>query len=287
MKKIRVGGVPEHFNFPWHLCIEQGDFEQENINLEWKDFPDGTGAMNKALRSGEIDVAIILSEGVIKDIAAGNPSKIVQVYVESPLIWGIHVAHDSSFNTIGDLQNAKAAISREGSGSQLMAFVNARNQGWDPEELTFEIVGNIDGAVPALKSNSAQYFMWESFTTKPLVDNKIFRKVGDCPTPWPCFLIAGREEFLEQNTEEVKKMLKVINNRTGRFKEIPEIKEKLARRYSQKPEDIEAWLKITSWSQHQLSEEELEKVQDTLLELNLISEKLPAPNYFYSPVSPV
>ena len=35
----------------------------------------------------ETDIAVILTEGIIKDIAAGNPSKIVQVYVQSPLIW--------------------------------------------------------------------------------------------------------------------------------------------------------------------------------------------------------
>jgi hypothetical protein len=42
------------------------------------------------LRDGETDIAVILTEGIVKDIA-GNQVK-VQVYVESPLIWGIHVA---------------------------------------------------------------------------------------------------------------------------------------------------------------------------------------------------
>ncbi len=43
------------------------------------------------LREGETDIAVILSEGIVKDIAAGNDASIVQVYVQSPLIWGIHV----------------------------------------------------------------------------------------------------------------------------------------------------------------------------------------------------
>jgi hypothetical protein len=46
---------------------------------------------------------------------AGNPTKIVQVYVESPLIWD-HVAAKSPYKTISDLEN-KNAISRLGSGS--------------------------------------------------------------------------------------------------------------------------------------------------------------------------
>ncbi|MFD1095938.1 substrate-binding domain-containing protein [Salegentibacter chungangensis] len=274
MKTIRVGGVPEHFNLPWHMCIEENDFNDADVNVIWKDFPDGTGAMTRSLRENEIDAAVILTEGITKDIIAGNKSKIVQVYIGSPLIWGIHVAADSPYKSIEELEGTKAAISREGSGSQLMAYVNAQNQGWDRDKLKFEIVKDMYGAVAALKQDKAQYFMWEHFTTKPLVDNHTFRLVADCPTPWPCFVIAVREEVLKYNPSRVKKMLEVLNNKTKNFKEIPQIAEKLADRYEQKLEDIKNWLEITNWSQEQISTQELDKVQEKLKELNLIHKKV-------------
>ena len=90
--------------------------------------------MCKALRSGDVDIAIVLTEGIIKDIINGNPSKITQVFVKSPLIWGIHVGAKSKFKTINDLEHATVAISRFGSGSHLMAIVNAYNNGWDIEQ---------------------------------------------------------------------------------------------------------------------------------------------------------
>jgi ABC-type nitrate/sulfonate/bicarbonate transport system substrate-binding protein len=274
MKTIKVGGVPEHFNLPWHLCIEDGDFEYENIKVDWHDCYGGTGEMTTALRNGDLDVAIILTEGIIKDIIDGNPSRIVQTYVDSPLIWGIHVAHNSKFNTLTDLQYTKAAISRIGSGSQLMTYVNAQNNGWNLSNLQFEIVGNLDGAIKALTGDKAQYFMWEHFTTKPWVDSKIFRSLGTCPTPWPCFVIAVRDDFLENNVHDIKKMLDVINVKTASFKEVPKIEETLALRYDQKLEDIREWMNLTSWSQFQLPEEELEQVQDYLKDLKLISKKI-------------
>lgn len=55
MKNIRIGGVPEHFNLPWHLALEEGLFLKAGVSVEWIDFPEGTGAMNKALRAKEID----------------------------------------------------------------------------------------------------------------------------------------------------------------------------------------------------------------------------------------
>lgn len=273
MEKITVGGVPEHFNLPWHLCIENNAFAEVNIDVQWKDFPGGTGAMCKALRDKEIDVAIILTEGFIKDMLAGNPSKIVQTYIETPLIWGIHVGAKSKYQTIEDIQHTKAAISRYGSGSHLMAYVNAQQQGWSTNDLDFEVIGNLDGAIESLTDGSSDYFMWEHFTTKPLVDNGTFRRVGDCPTPWPCFVIAVREEVLQNNPEAIKQMLAVINTETKDFKAKENIAELLATRYEQKLEDITKWLSITEWSQNQIETATLDKVQNQLFDLNIIEKK--------------
>lgn len=270
MTTIKIAGVPEHFNLPWHLAINNTEFEAQNINLQWNDVPEGTGKMCQMLRSGETDIAVVLTEGIVKDILAGNPSKIVQVYVASPLIWGIHVAANSQFNSIDDLEKGKVAISRLGSGSQLMAYVNANNQGWDADNLKFEIINTIDGAVEALTNSTADYFMWERFMTKPLVDKGVFRRVGDCPTPWPCFVIAVREEVLEQQPDIIKTILEIINKKTNTFKSIPNIDDTLAAKYYQKKEDIQEWLALTEWSQETLPKNLLNKIQNQLFQLKII-----------------
>ena len=273
MKTIKIAGVPEHFNLPWHLAIEKGDFKAVGIDLQWTEVPEGTGKMCQMLRNGETDIAVILTEGIVKDIVGGNPSKIVQVYVESPLIWGIHVAAHSKYKTLSDLENTKVAISRYGSGSQLMAYVNANKEGWNTENLQFEVVNTIDGAVTALTNGTADYFMWERFMTKPLVDKGIFRRVADCPTPWPCFVIAVREEVLHKHPNTIAQILEVINITTQNFKEIPNIDSTLAAKFHQKKEDIQEWLQLTEWSQKPLSEEVLNKIQNQLFALKILDKK--------------
>ncbi|WP_299228108.1 substrate-binding domain-containing protein [uncultured Psychroserpens sp.] len=274
MKTINIGGVPEHFNLAWYLTLKNGEYKTEGINLRWKDYFGGTGAMNKGLREGEIDMAVILTEGIIKDIIEGNPSKIVQTFVESPLIWGIHVANDSNYNTIQDLKGTKAAISRYGSGSHLMAFINAENNNWNLEtDLNFEVIKNLDGAVEGLTNGIADYFMWEKFTTKPIVDEGIFRRIANCPTPWPCFVIAVNNNFLKANRDEVKTILDIINTTTQEFKYIPSIDHTIANRYDQKLEDVQEWLSLTEWSQSPIDEMTINTVQNKLLELDIISEK--------------
>ena len=278
MKDIKIGGVPEHFNLPWHLAIESGKFSDKGINLQWQEFPGGTGAMCKALRDGSVDMAILLTEGIIKDIINGNPSKIIKVYVESPLLWGIHVGAQSKFQTVKDLENAKIAISRYGSGSQLMAIVNAHNNGFGVENLQYEIVKNLDGGIDALTNGSADYFMWEHFTTKPLVDKGIFRRIDSVTTPWPCFVIAVRDEILENDIGTIQTIIKVINKQLKKFEKPLEIKgldALFAERYEQQLEDIKKWLTITKWNRKKsVSKKIINDIQNKLVTFSVISQRV-------------
>ena len=275
MKKFQIGGVPEHFNLPWYLTLSTKKYTKEGINLRWKDYPSGTGAMCKALREKEIDMAVILTEGIVRDIIDGNDCKIVQVFVKSPLIWGIHVAQESEYMKIEDLRGTKAAISRFGSGSHLMAYVNAENQKWDTnQDVGFQIINDLNGALESLPKGEGDYFMWEKFMTQPYVDNGTFRKVGECPTPWPCFVIAVRKDVLETDADAIQKILEIINNTTNTFKEIQYIDEIIKNRYGIKLEDAREWLSLTEWSQGQLSKNEVENIQNQLLNLNLIKNKI-------------
>lgn len=279
MITVRIGGVPEHFNLPWHLAIEDGMFAAEGIDLQWIEFPEGTGAMNKALRNNEIDLAVILTGGIIKDIVNGNPSKILQIYVSSPLQWGVHVAASSTLQSIDELENAVCAISRYGSGSHVMAHVQAEQRGWDTDILKFNVINTLEGAVTALTEGDADYFMWEHFTTKPIVDKGVFRRLGDFPTPWSCFVIAGREDFITTNQETVSKVLEIINTVTEDFKKIPSIDRTLANRYEQQLEDIQKWLAMTTWSQKQISNDEIKQIQSKMLVLKMIENQIDADNF--------
>ena len=69
-------------------------------------------------------------------------------------------------------------------------------------------------------------------------------------------------------------ILEIINTTTEEFKHIPSIDRTLATRYHQKLEDIQQWLQQTQWSQKNLDEKTYEIVQNKLLDLNIISEKI-------------
>lgn len=249
MKNFKIGGVPEHFNLPWRMAIEEGKIESIGAKLHWSDMTGGTGQMIKGLQAGSIDIAVLLTEGITKSILEGLDAKILATYVKSPLKWGIHVPSDAEDTEIPeDIRGEKFAISREGSGSHLMAFVNALNRGWSFQELEFEVVGDIYGGLWALESHAAGVFLWEKFTTNPFVDAGKCKRVGVIETPWPCFAIAVRKEVLEGNEAILDEILSIVFDTAKRIKEDPSSAKEIAWRYNIAQEDAEEWLSETDWN---------------------------------------
>jgi len=268
-----VGGVPEHFNLPWHLAIESDKFSQAGINLQYQDVPGGTGAMTRGLREQELDVAILLAEGGVASRLRGNYYSIVKTYIESPLIWGIHVAVDSEIKTIEQIENSKYAISRFGSGSHLMAIVDASERGWQTSNMEFEKVGNLDGARKALADGTADTFFWERFTTAPFVQSGEFRRIGERRTLWPAFVICVRDEVLEQRADEVKTVLEIVNAQCRLLMDDPNACQLISTRYKLLLSDVQEWFAQTKWSvDFKKPTDALDNIKSYLLKLDLVTE---------------
>jgi ABC-type nitrate/sulfonate/bicarbonate transport system substrate-binding protein len=274
MKRFKIGGVPEHFNLPWRLAIEEGRFKNANIELHWSDMTGGTGQMIKGLQAGTIDIAVLLTEGITRAILKGLEAKIIAVYVQSPLCWGIHVPADNSVLHVNDLDGATFAISREGSGSHLMSYVLAQREGWEPEALAFNVVGDIYGGLWALNHGEAQAFLWEKYTTQPFVDQLKCKRIGEVYTPWPCFVIAVRNEVLKAEEALLTEIIKVVQQRATQLKVAEDAAEVLAWRYALKKDQVEAWLRQTEWSvKPKINHTDLEKTVEMLLELGLVNQQ--------------
>jgi ABC-type nitrate/sulfonate/bicarbonate transport system substrate-binding protein len=276
MDKIRIVGVPEHFNFPWIKTVEEQALQEMDISLEWKDEPKGSGAMNKALREGQADVAIILTESFIKDKIEGNPAKIIGYHVATPLLWGIHVSSQFQVNHVEEISNKPFLISRYGSGSHLMAFLLAEKNKWDMVQLHFEEVGDLDGALKAMQTATPKIFLWEKYTTIPYVKKGIINRVGEIPTPWPCFVVVASPEALACPGEPLKKLMAAVYSQSTLLQHDPDLPNLLSTKYGIELGDIQEWLQQTHWANHnEMEKKDLTQTMDTLKNLGLISSTVP------------
>jgi sulfonate transport system substrate-binding protein len=234
----------------------------------------GTGQMIRGLETGSIDIAVLLTEGITRSILQGLDAKIVQVYVVSPLHWGVHVPVQSSIQTTNDVNGQTFAISRYGSGSHLMAYVMADQHGWNLDDLKFNVIGDIYGGLWALENNEAQAFLWEKYTTFPFVEQGKCRYVGDVVTPWPCFVIAARGEIAEKYGDLLKIMCDIVNEKAQEVKTDPDAAEIISWRYNLRMDQVSKWLSETDWNykgiEYPLA---FEKTTHYLKKLNLLEEK--------------
>jgi ABC-type nitrate/sulfonate/bicarbonate transport system substrate-binding protein len=246
---LRIGGVPEHFNLPWHLLLEAREAVRLGIEATWQDFPEGSGAMAAALRENRLDLAMLLTEGAIAGAAtAADGFKIVSLYTESPLIWGIHVPAHAALRSVADIRGKRYAVSRRGSGSHLMSFVHAREQGWPTDSLDFVIVRDMQGAIDSFAADEADVFFWEKFMTKPAVDSGRFRRVGDFVAPWPAFVVCASNAALAQHGAAIAALLQSVCRFAADLAANDDAAELIARRYRLQAEDVRAWLATTRWA---------------------------------------
>ena len=247
---IRIGGVPEHFNLPIHLAIENGEFAERGVDIEWITFKGGTGQMTKALENDEVDVCILLTEGIINSIIKGNPSRIISNYVTSPLCWGVHTAADNPLDNYNYIFDKNYAISRFGSGSHLMAIVDANSKEQDIQTSQFKVIKNLDGALESLKNHETDVFYWEKYTTKPYVDSGQLKRIGEYYTPWPCFVVAATNKIIKEQPNNLIRMLRTIHDSNDKFMQGENVINLVSERYGQKLKDVNRWYHQTEWAIH-------------------------------------
>jgi ABC-type amino acid transport substrate-binding protein len=210
--------------------------------------------MITSLTSQEIDIGIGLTEGWVAGLKsytspASMPYRIVGTYVETPLCWAISSgAKRDEIKGIRDLKGKKIGVSRIGSGSYVMGFVLADQEGWlEKGEKPFEIVvlNDFKNLRDAVNSGKADFFMWEHFTSKRYYDNGEIKRVGEIYTPWSSWKIVARDP----TDPRIEDMLSSINQGVKHFKESQEeAVGYISTELDYSKEDAVEWLKTVKFS---------------------------------------
>lgn len=195
------------------LASKHKIFQKHECEVELVPQPSGTGQMITSYKEGKIDLAIGLTEGWINGLAATpNLYKLVGTYVSSPLCWAISAGAAASLTSAQELRGKKIGVSRIGSGSYVMSFVFADQQGWlggsAAKPFEFVKLDTFKGLRDGVNGGTADAFMWERFTTKKYYDSGEIKNIGHIDTPWPSWLITASPKL---STDRVSRVLAAIN----------------------------------------------------------------------------
>jgi sulfonate transport system substrate-binding protein len=239
--KLKLGGVPEHFNYMWQLSAAKELMRSYGIVYDWTDYPGGTGSMIQALDTDELDMAIMLTEGAIAGIADGKAYKILFPFVMSPLLWGVFTSATRKRELPATLETARFAISRFNSGSHLMAKFLAQRHNITLQDSQFILSGNLEGARKVLLSEEADYFLWEKYMTRPLVHSGEFKMTDEISAPWPSFVFVVKRDFNLIDKDVWQQAVYELSSDYLQDSKT-EILSGICTQFSLSPEDADAWL---------------------------------------------
>ncbi|RPA84637.1 periplasmic binding protein-like II [Ascobolus immersus RN42] len=276
---LKVGFVPEHFSTPLHFAQAYNYFTNHGLTVTLEPFTRGTGTLIEALRSQEIDIAIGLTEGFIAGLGKGEDSfRLVGSYVDTPLCWSISTGKNRDDITgVKDLKKGKIGISRNGSGSHIMSYVLAQQEGWldevkDGEEpFDFVVLGAFEDLRKGVNDKSADAFMWEIFTSKKYYDSGEIKKIGQIYTPWPSWHVVARKDLA--TSPEVKGFLEAVQEGINYFNEHKdEAVQFISTKMPYSEEDAREWLKTVKFSESVLrvKREVVEKTNDLLIKAKAV-----------------
>jgi ABC-type nitrate/sulfonate/bicarbonate transport system substrate-binding protein len=227
--------------------------------------------MVTALQAGEIDIGVGLTEGWVAALGKAQTAqsdagfRIVGTYVETPLCWAISTGSQrTSLSSVADLQGKKVGVSRIGSGSYVMSYVLADQQGWLDTSSTnppfpVEPLNTFANLRNGVNDSTADFFMWEHFTSKRYYDNGEIKRIGEIYTPWSSWKIVAKNSLVDSEKtsgasksllkDELKDVLDKINQGVKHFENNQEeavqyISENLD--YSE--EDAREWLKTVRFA---------------------------------------
>ncbi|KAI0525356.1 hypothetical protein F5B22DRAFT_589573 [Xylaria bambusicola] len=115
--------------------------------------------------------------------------------------WAISTgAKRPEITSVESLKGSKIGISRLGSGSQVMGYVLADQEGWlSPSSAPysdFVVLQNFANLRNAVNNGTADFFMWEHFTSKRYYDSGEIRRIGEIYTPWSSWKIVASTALL-------------------------------------------------------------------------------------------
>jgi len=275
---LRIGYVPEHFSTPLYFAKKHFGLDAELIP-----FPSGTGHMVTALRAGDIDVGIGLTEGWIAGLGKTEEGdggyRLVGTYVETPLCgfdilqrrrvsrltttpgWAISTGKNRrEIHSVDSLKGGKIGVSRIGSGSYVMGYVLADERDWllptvpvgpntdsAPPFSDFVVLNTFENLRNAVNSGEADFFMWEHFTSKRYYDSGEIRRVGEIYTPWSSWKIVASTTLFGQDDAldpRVEDLFEELNKGIKHFNENQdEAVEYISTALDYSAEDAREWLK--------------------------------------------
>lgn len=191
------------------VASEKRFFEKHGVTPGRSVYISGASIAMASLISGEVDVVFLQAAAPMSVQARGGDATI---FGATTNIVPYYIFLRKGLERLKDMEGKRAAVSRMGAGSQAALLALFRQQGIDPDKVTYIAAGDLASRVGAFLSGSVDLVGLSPPYHLPLLDQgyRIHTNLLEERVPWLQVIIAARRSWLEKNRETAKGIIRAI-----------------------------------------------------------------------------
>jgi NitT/TauT family transport system substrate-binding protein len=275
---------------PVIVALEKGHFKRSGIDAELVPFRGGPDLL-KAVIGGEILVGLTGATDILVFREAGAPIKMIAAQT-SGNHFTLNVAPDIQRAT--ELRGKSIGVTKIGSTTWVFARLLARQHGWNPErDVTIVPLGGLDAQVAALSRKEIHAFVWGDggAVLEAQGRSKVLERLDTVTPGWISQLVYASEDGIRTRPDDIRRALRGLFRAIQFMRQNPEQAATIASRTLK-------WDPKAVLIAHRLSGPLLSKdgtidskalgtMQDALLELGVLSRRLPLQEHYTTAFTPV
>lgn len=218
---VTIGYMPSDHHAALLIANATGQFKDKGIDVKLVQFNNG-GDLMAAAASGELDMGYVGITPALSSISKGVPVKVVSSVQDEGS--GIVVAEDSEISSIEDLKGKQVATPGASSIQYMLLLHALEEAGLSKDDLSISDM-KVASMVDALRTKNIDAIVpYEPYVTLPVEEGvgKEIASSADILPEHPCCVIIAREDFIENNNDELKEILAIHENTTNFINENPE-----------------------------------------------------------------
>lgn len=212
---IRIGYLAnDQHSAALAVANAKGMFEAQGMKVELQSFNVGADIVI-AMAAGQIDVGYVGTAPATMAIDKGMPLKIVGAVNEEGS--GIVIAPNSTINNVADFEGQTMIIPSRGSIQDILLDYLLQENNITPKSIDIREMQT--SLMPeALQSGRIDgYIVWEPYVTQASSGGygKTFMYSDEIWKDHPCCVIVASSDFMQNNPDKLKKILKIHQNATN------------------------------------------------------------------------
>ena len=200
------------YSVPWAVALEQGFFEERDIDLKEIVGSTGGGTTVRNVVTGGLPLGAVATPSAINAFNEGSGLKILGGAIANTADVSFVTLPDRNIKSIEDLRGKKVGFTNPGSVTQGCAVLSLQGAGIDASEVTLQAMGGLSEALTGLKEGAidvAPVILPTALTQKEEEDLQTVFETTEYIDAFPQLSLIATAQSVQQQPELLKSLIEI------------------------------------------------------------------------------